>query len=123
MSLVYVLSPYSHTNTKVMHRRYRAVMCYVNLRLFENPRKFFFSPIVYFHKLAFKYNLPTSAEFWDRQNQHMIAIAKNAELLMLPGWEDSKGIHEHELPALKKLGIEVTHVRPTEEVLSLVRGV
>lgn len=50
-----------------------------------------YSPIVHCHELAKIAELPKTAEFWEKYNFAMLERADALWVLMLPGWEDSKG--------------------------------
>ena len=51
-----------------------------------------FSPIVHCHEIAKEYNLPPDFDFWQNYNFGMLRSAEVLHVLMIEGWEDSKGV-------------------------------
>lgn len=128
MSLIYVASPYTHPDPEVMASRFRAVRHHVFERITVDRRLngvnkfFYYSPILYFHELALVYDLPKDALFWEAMDTMQLVYAKELEILMIDGWEDSKGVRT-ERNLAKKLCIPITHAEPSAEVRALAEGV
>ena len=119
MALTYVLSPYTHMEWDVMTARYNAVQRHIFERMEKQSINVYYSPIVYFHPLADVYDLPKDADYWEQINTIMLRRSTSAEVLMIPGYEESYGINKLELPLINQLQIPVVHVNPSEKVLEL----
>jgi len=89
-SLVYLASPYTHEDSKVMESRFVDTQraCAVLLS-FKIP---VFSPTVYAHPMAVDYELPRDFNFWGEFNKSVLEGATDLIILQLPGWEKSIGI-------------------------------
>lgn len=122
MELIYICSPYSHPEKKMMETRYKAVKAYTIQRFVEcNRQSFIYSPIVYFHPMAVFGGLPRDADFYNEHNLFMLYHADSVEVLKLPGWEESYGIQKLELPYAHKIGLPVTYAQPDKDVLALAK--
>ena len=91
---IYLASPYSDPNEKVMKHRYEqlhdvALTCFLN----QVP---VFSPILHWHPTSLQMgnNRPYSFEHFRAQNYGMIFQAHELWVLCLPGWQQSKGVAE-----------------------------
>lgn len=51
-----------------------------------------YSPIAHNHYLACNFNLPRDWEFWQNLDLKMLDLANELHVLMLPGWEKSRGV-------------------------------
>lgn len=92
--LIYLASPYSHPDPKVMAIRYSLTLGLTTRLLLDGLPVF--SPIVYGHQMAS--TLGTSFEAWQSLNDAMIHAASDFAIFRLPGWEQSRGIaHEVDL--------------------------
>lgn len=87
----YVASPYSHPDKWMEHERYLAVMKFVAQRM-KDADEYLYSPILHCHEMARNYALPGDALFWQKFNQAMQGRAEKTIVLMLNGWEQSKGV-------------------------------
>lgn len=93
MSLYYIASPYTSPDEAVRHSRYESVMRYVAWVLKNRPvDPVPFSPILYCHEMAKAHALPTDYQFWLDFNMAIMRSSPRIEVLMLPGWEQSKGV-------------------------------
>lgn len=88
--MIYLASPYTSPSSSVMEMRYRMVakVCADMLRTGE----IVYSPIVHCHELAKFHDLPRDFEFWQHYNFGMLEHADELQVLMLDGWEASKGL-------------------------------
>jgi len=107
MSFIYVASPYSDKDADVVEERFLAVEKYTAAMLKEE--QYLYSPIVHCHSIADKYELPLDFNFWKNYNQAMLSKASLLVVLMLDGWEESKGVTA-EIEFAKSCGIEVEYV-------------
>jgi hypothetical protein len=88
--MIYLASPYSDEDPKVQQRRYEAVRKMT--AGFLERRFFIYSPIVHCHDLAAHHDLPKDFEFWRDYDFHMLDLAEQLWVLMLDGWNTSKGV-------------------------------
>jgi len=98
--MIYLASPYSHLDPAVRQKRFEAV-CQVAADLIRQGYVVF-SPIAHSHVIA-QHGLPTNWEFWEEQDRQFIAACDQVWVLMIDGWEQSRGIHA-ELTLAKQLG-------------------
>lgn len=109
----YLASPYSHDDPYVRELRYMQAMREVDHFLSMGVP--IYSPIVHCHELAKISKHRYDAEMWRRYNFVMLAAAENLWILMLPGWEDSKGI-QGEMEEAKRVGIAAIQIQPRSPV-------
>jgi len=102
--MIYLASPYSSPDESLREARYHEVMRFVEWCLTRGNVGVPFSPILYCHPLAERYELPTSAEWWYALNDEWLTFATQVWLLDLPGWETSVGVR-HELTFASERGI------------------
>lgn len=107
-SYSYVASPYSHEDKWMEHQRYLAVMKFVATRTKEN-NELLFSPILHWHPCARHHELPTDALYWQKFNHAMQGRAAKTIVLMLDGWEQSKGV-QYEITFAKTLEQPIEYV-------------
>jgi hypothetical protein len=88
--LFYLASPYSHDDPQVVTWRYEKLKTVVANLVDQNF--FIFSPILHWHPVAVDHKLPTSFEFWQSYNFHMIDVCDAMFVLQLPGWDTSIGV-------------------------------
>lgn len=88
--MIYLASPYSHPDPRIMHARYLAAeaACVDLLR----RREWVYSPIVHCHQMALNHELPTDAGYWRDYNQAMLDKSDQLVVLCLDGWRASVGV-------------------------------
>ena len=106
MSFSYIASPYSSPNGVVMTERFKQVESFVAQLLIADH--FVYSPIVHCHELARGHELRTDFDYWQRYNRAMLSKASLLIVLMLDGWEDSKGV-QAEIAFAEQCGIPVDY--------------
>jgi len=106
MSLIYLASPYTHDCEAVQEGRFRAVVK-VAADLMRD-KKYIFSPIAHCHPISI-YGLPAGWEFWAEYCRLMVSRCDEVVVLMMPGWEESKGI-SREVEIATELGKKVTYL-------------
>lgn len=87
--MIYVISPYSHSNPEIIEQRYIDTVNFVIYLAKKNI--VVFSPIVYCHNMAMIKSLPTDAKYWEIFNMEFMKKSKEAFLLNLHGIENSIG--------------------------------
>lgn len=92
MSLIYLASPYTHSDPETVDLRYR-VACAAAAILMEEGHTVF-SPIAHSHAIAD--HLPDALRFnhdhWLRQDFAILEHCDELHVLPLPGWRDSRGV-------------------------------
>jgi len=87
---IYMPSPYSHQHKHIEKSRFE-LASYATATLISRGIKVF-SPIAYSHPLAIQYKLGLDFEYWQKLNESWIDWADCLLVLMLEGWEQSRGI-------------------------------
>lgn len=104
--MIYLASPYSQNPEKL----YKEVLEYV-VKYFKDTGIMLFSPIVYGHNIA-KANKPLlNIDFsaWEKFDLDMLSKADELWILMLDGWEQSKGVFR-EIEYAMKLNKKVKYI-------------
>ena len=108
MPMIYLASPYSHTNPAVREERFRSA-CRATVALLR-AGEVVFSPIVHSHPLV-EFEMPTAWAFWERIDRAHLERCDEVVVLMLDGWEASVGVHE-EITLARELGKPVRFLDP-----------
>jgi len=90
MLKIYLGSPYTHSDPKVMEERYLAA-CKKAGQL-ANEGFYVYSPIVHWHPVATLYELPRDWEFWQKLDRESIQLMDEVWILKLEGWSISVGL-------------------------------
>jgi hypothetical protein len=88
--MIYLGSPYSHSDPAVRLSRFRAAEIATFLLL--RDRKWVYSPIVHCHELATKFLLPKEFEYWQAYDVNFLRRADEFYSLVIDGWEESVGL-------------------------------
>ena len=88
--MIYLATPYSHSDQGVKDLRYLKAMQIQHFLLKEGL--FVYSPIVSLHPLAHFYSLPGDAGHWLNFNTDMICLAESIIFALIPGYEASAGM-------------------------------
>jgi hypothetical protein len=97
--MIYLASPYSHENPEVREERFKAA-CKAAAILMTWGYKVF-SPIAHTHPIA-QFGLPLDWDYWKKYDEEMIDFCEPMFVLMLPGWEESKGVQAEIMYAAMK---------------------
>ena len=107
--MIYLASPYSHPDPTVVEERYQkalaAVAKYAQLKIAV------YSPIVHWHCVAQRYELPTDAAFWSGLNETMLKRCSKLVVLAIDGWSGSVGIQQEYDWALA-LDLPISFIKP-----------
>ena len=107
MKLVYLASPYIHDDPEIM--KYRVVATSEALLLgLRNQKYMIYSPIVYMYPLS-----PYLPDDYNYMKSDLFMLEKSNELwvLMLEGWEESKGVMK-EIRIAKIRRIPIYYIAP-----------
>ena len=107
--IIYLASPYSHTDPNVTHRRFQAAAKAAAKLMREGY--IVFSPIAHSHPVSHFLGNGLDHDFWLRQDLEFLKIAKKVVVLMLPGWQESRGVGA-EVRIAGELGIPVEYMEP-----------
>lgn len=88
--MIYLASPYTHPDPAVMQRRFEDARAATAALLSRG--EIVYSPIVHGHAIAIAHDLPKDWGFWQRHCFAMLERADNLYVLMLDGWEQSRGV-------------------------------
>lgn len=105
--MIYLASPYSFPEHLVEQWRYEVTLRYTASCLRKGEP--IFSPIVFGHQFR-KYNVPGDFETWQAIDEPMIHACTEFRQLLLPRWEESRGM-KHELALAQSLGKIITEVQ------------
>lgn len=108
LKLWYLASPYSDPDLYVREERFRNV-CEVAGTLMAHGLQIF-SPIAHTHSIACECELPKGWDFWQAYDETMLSRCDGMIVLMLPGWQESKGISA-ELALAENLGKPVHYLK------------
>lgn len=115
---IYLASPYTHDDPRVMQRRHDAVFAAV--RRLRTPDMIIFSPIVASHPYTLV-DGPGKWETWAVEDRHALLSRDALWIYTLPGWYESKGINAEKLIA-HEAKMTVCHVAPTFNEMKILRG-
>ena len=108
--MIYLASPYTDDDPNVVGARVEKTTAETARILIRGIHVF--SPIVYGAEMAAV--VGKSFEHWKRFDLHMLDIAEELWVLMLPGWESSVGVQE-EIDYAKNIGMHIIYHHPTRE--------
>ena len=88
----YLATPYSHPDPAVKQRRFE-IACSEALRLMIEGHVVF-SPIAHSHAIETVTNQSNPHEFWMRQDFHILSKCDTLVILLIDGWDQSRGVRE-----------------------------
>jgi len=103
--VIYLAAPYTGIEELSFE-----VSCMVAAFLMKTG-KVVYSPIVYGHTLASKYDLPTDCDFWLMQDLDMVCRCDELYVITMEGWDKSFGVGAEVEEALM-MGMPVTFIDP-----------
>lgn len=108
--MIYIASPYSDPDPKVMEQRFDAVCRYAGSLMQQGA--VVYSPIAHCHPIAVRVDLPRTWDFWGQFDRQMLSRATGVHVLKLPGWESSRGV-DAEVKIAIELGLPVQYIDPS----------
>ena len=106
---IYLASPYSHEDPYIRSKRYHQALEATAYYLKQGLT--IFSPIAYAHNIHVTHFPFHDSEGWLRLDLAFLPHCKLLYILMLDGWEESKGI-KREIDEAEKLGIPIVYAQP-----------
>lgn len=91
---IFLASPYTSTKPAVRKERYEWAIDASVYLLSRFPKAIIYSPIVHWHAIAERHQLPYDHAFWTRNSDEFVAWATKIYVLMLPGWKQSRGVQQ-----------------------------
>jgi len=116
--VIYMCSPYSHSDPRVREARYQAA-CRAAAE-FMRAGQLAFSPVAHSHGIA-QYGLPGNWKFWEAFDRWFLDRCDELLVVKLPGWRESAGV-QAEVAIARKLGKPVSFIEPAEENPGTGRG-
>lgn len=112
--LIYVASPYStydvNNKSAILQERFEEAVDYLASFITTHKDKVFFSPIIHWHYVALKHDLPVDVDFWWKQNQPYLDLFDELWVLaFMEGAYISKGV-AREVQYFRALGKPITYV-------------
>lgn len=114
--MIYLASPYSHPELAVRRKRFEDA-CDAAGRLIREGR-IVFSPIAHTHPIAERNVLPLGWDFWHGFDRAFIERADALYVLMLDGWDQSKGV-AGEIEIARECGKPTHFLCPKTWIVSL----
>lgn len=102
--LIYLASPYSHTDKAVMELRAKQVAKFAGYMMKQGL--IVFSPIAHGHSIAMEHALPTDFAFWENHCKAFLEVSGCLYVLKLEGWQHSKGV-KAEVRMAKKMNLPI----------------
>jgi len=102
--MIYIASPYSSDIKSVLVDRYNKAVDFTAAMMESGFTVF--SPIVHGHAISVAKELPSDYMFWQKQCEDILSLSDAMFVLMIDGWESSKGISE-EIQMCASIGIPI----------------
>lgn len=114
MKLIYLGSPYSHKDLRVMNARYLA-SCAAAAQLMEKDAVAVFAPIAHSHPISdyMETARRTDFDFWMSQDLPVLERCDELWVLMLDGWKNSRGL-TREIEFAHENGIPIVYIDPVK---------
>jgi hypothetical protein len=105
--MIYLASPYAHTDPAVMQKRYEMAVQFVNDQYKVNIP--IYSPIVHNHPVALLGGLPRTWDYWKMIDLAMLRLCHALWVLQLPGWDKSVGVTA-EIKFAEEVGMLIRYI-------------
>ena len=109
MSFIYLASPYSHPEPEMRVLRFNEACRVAGLLMKEGHTVF--SPIAHSHAIEQTFDSIEPGPFWMKQDIPILRHADAVYVLMLDGWDKSKGVAQ-EVELAKQAMIPVEYINP-----------
>lgn len=104
--LIYLATPYTHSDKKVMEKRFKNVNRFASKLMKDGF--FVFSPISHTHPIAVEGDLPRCFEYWRGYDYKMLSCCGKMVVFCQDGWKDSIGVNS-EIQLASKMGIQIEY--------------
>lgn len=105
--MIYIASPYIHSNSEIQQGRVDAVARYTaHLYIAKSTA---FSPIVHSNALREQAEFPITWDWWQFHDEHILKLCSSMHILMLNGWEMSVGVTA-EIEIARENNIPTTYI-------------
>ena len=115
MELTYLASPYTHHDKDVIESRYLQAVAAVRALMAQGEHVF--SPIVHCHIVAKNSSLPLDWDYWRDIDFDFIDRCDKMTVLMIEGWEDSKGV-QAEIKYATEMSMVIEYIKLTQYTLA-----
>ena len=106
--MIYLASPYSHPDPITREVRFQQAAKQASEMMLAGEQVF--CPISHTHPIA-QYGLPHGWDFWEQFDRWYIERCDSMAVLMLDGWQDSKGVTA-EIAIAVQLGKPIWYINP-----------
>lgn len=113
--MIYIAQPYSHDDPAVMTERFNDALLWCARLHKQYP----FSPIAHWHHVSLDHDLPYDADYWLEYNYHMLEHAEAMYILLLNGWNTSRGLAA-EVAHASRFNIPTHTIDPASEIRTLI---
>jgi hypothetical protein len=120
--MIYLATPYSHPKSSVRNTRYMMAMKLVHFLCKTSESEMVYSPIVHWHPIARRYDLPKEHNFWSNLDEQMIDKADKVYFVIMTGWETSEGMKQEYHYALVQ-GKQIYRVELRHDALLIVKQI
>jgi len=110
-NLIYVASPYTSPKRRIEEIRNIEVAVAMGYLMNTYTELSFFSPICHTHPIAVLCKLPGHWEYWKQYDEAMLARSDEIWVLLLDGWEKSKGV-QAEIQIAQELKLPMKYITP-----------
>jgi hypothetical protein len=121
MSFIYLATPYSTNDKALLEERVDIACKYAAQLMAEGYTVFAPIPHSHFISLHLEPERQLDHEFWMRQDLSVLRHCEALVVLMLPGWEESRGV-QREIQVARACGIDVHYVPLHNMELTLERA-
>jgi len=104
LKYTYLAVPYSHEIEWVRLERYNKVCRAAGVLMLDGEAVF--SPISHTHQIGLCINREMDHDFWMRADMPFLAHASELKVLLLTGWDASRGV-QFEMKIARQLGIPI----------------
>jgi len=117
MKIVYLASPYSHSEKDIVDQRFHRISLIASI--LNSKGIVALSPITYGHTLLTYTPMPTDWEFW--RNFCLSFLQNSSELwvVKMDGWNKSSGVAE-EIEFAIKNSIPIKYIEDDDKIISLI---
>lgn len=112
--MIYLATPYTHASAAVMQDRYELALQCTYWMTITQPEPVY-SPIVHYHNIAVKHDLPRDAEWWKQTNLTHLRACRALAVLVCAGTKESKGcFEEYEFAQYLMMPVQFVNIRGEE---------